>query len=288
MKIGSSGVDRLGVAADHQAVADLRGPRCRPTCRRPRSGCPSPRARRGGGRRRGSWCCRRRRSCRPARGAPAARRSGASVASPAGTMIQTARGFVELGDELGDRERRASAPSPAISVGLLRRPVVDDDSWPSRMQPADHVAAHPAEPDEPDAHRGHASVAGVERPARRAPARGRPARRRGVARRGGPAAIGRSCASMAREVARGLGVDELAEGVRPARDRPVGRVVRRSAGGTSRSARRPCAAGRSSAGSAGRSRPSWRGRSGRAAAPGCGRAPRRASGVGAMNAWRQR
>ena len=75
------------------------------------------------------------------------------------------------------------------------------------------------------------------------------------------------------EVAGGLGVDELPEGVRPAGDRAIGRVVRRSAGGTSRSARRPCGAGRSNAGSAGRSRPSWRVPSGRAAA--CGSAAMR-------------
>ena len=74
-----------------------------------------------------------------------------------------------------------------------------------------------------------------------------------------------------REVALGLGVDQPAERVRPARDRPVGRDGPTSAGGTSRSARRPCGAGRSSGGSAARSRRSSRSGSRRGAGPGSGR-----------------
>ena len=60
------------------------------------------------------------------------------------------------------------------------------------------------------------------------------------------------------EVALGLGVDELAERVWPARDLDDRPGDPRSAGGTSRSGRHPCGAGRSSGGIAGRSRPSSR------------------------------
>ena len=218
MKIGSSGCDRIGVAADHQAVADLEAPD-------------------------------------PARG------PGIDVADPLGLELvvppdvvvevrvaavddRVARlevleqlGDLRLGrvagrdhdpdrprlrkraDELLDRERRLRALAGDL-LGLLRGPVVDDDLVAVADEPADHVGPHPAEADEPELHRDQASVdeGRGERPFER----GQP----GV---GVGAEVDPQDRQVVRfdgaEVARGLGVDELAEGVRPARDVEVGRVV---------------------------------------------------------------
>ena len=84
----------------------------------------------------------------------------ASVASPAGTMTQTARGFSSF--ETSSAIEYDGDGAFARDLGrLLRRPVVDDDLVTVADQAADHVGPHPAETDEPDAHRGHASVTGV-------------------------------------------------------------------------------------------------------------------------------
>ena len=196
----------------------------------------------------------------------------ASVASPAGTMTQTARGFSSAATS-SSIENDGDRALAGDLRGLLRRPVVDDDLVAVADEAADHVGPHPAEADEPDAHGDQASV-GVSRAA--ASARSRAARPASGSAPRWTRRIGRSCASMAAKSPAAwasmswpkvYGQPGIVD------DRPDGR---RSAGGTSRSARRPCAAGRSSAGSAGRSRPSSRARSGRAGASGSGRTPRRA------------
>ena len=207
----------------------------------------------------------------------------ASVASPAGTMTQTARGFASAATSSAIENDGLRALAGDL-LGLLRRPVVDDDLVPVADEPADHVGAHPAETDEPDAHRGQASV-GVARAA--ASARSRAARPASGSAPRWTRRIGRSCDSMAPKSPAAWASMSWPKRVRPARDRDGRPGGPRSAGGTSRSARRPCGAGRSSAGSAGRSRPSSRAASGRAAASGSGRWPRRAPAVGAMNAWRR-
>ncbi len=130
--------------------------------------------------------------------------------------------LVEPGDELRDREGRRRALAGDLR-GLLRRPVVDHDLVAVADEPADHVGAHPAEADEPDAHLDQASV-GVSRALPRARSQGRQA---GVRVRAEVDAKDRQVVGLDRgEVAGRLGVDQLPEGVRPARDRPVGRVVR--------------------------------------------------------------
>ena len=58
---------------------------------------------------------------------------------------------LELRDELLDRERRDRALAGDL-LRLLRRPVVGDDLVAVAEQAADHVRAHPAEPDETDLH----------------------------------------------------------------------------------------------------------------------------------------
>ena len=77
--------------------------------------------------------------------------------------------LLELVDQLLDRVRRDRALALGLDLlGLLRRPVVDDDLVAVADEPADHVGPHPAETDEPDAHVGQPSVvvlsAAVERP----------------------------------------------------------------------------------------------------------------------------
>ena len=146
----------------------------------------------------------------------------ASVASPAGTMIQTARGFssAATSSAIENDARRALAGDLRR---LLRRPVVDDDLVAVADQPADHVRPHPAEPDEPDAHGGQASVV-LSRAARQRPLEGGQA---GVRVRAEVDPQDRQVVRLdRREVAGGLGVDQLAERVRPAGDRAIGRVVR--------------------------------------------------------------
>ena len=194
--------------------------------------------------------------------------------------------LLELAHELRDRERRRRALAGDLR-GLLRRPVVDDDLVAVAEQPADHVGAHPAEPDEPDAHRGQASVTGGVAERRAASS----ARSRAAS----PASdVAPEVDSQDRQVVRldggevagRLGVDELAEGVRPARDRPVDGMVggqleepadRRAAlvelAGRVEEAR-AVAGGRRSAGRVAQERPD----------PGDRRI---AAGVGAMNAWRR-
>ena len=190
-------------------------------------------------------------------------------------------GCLERRDQLGDRERPDGALAGDLA-GLLRRPVVGDHLVPVADQAADHVGAHPPEPDEPDAH-------GVSPPCCVEGRGQRPLERREPGVRIG-AEVDPQDRQVVRldrgEVARRLGVDELAEGVGPARDRHVGRVVGGQLEEPADWRRRPCAAGRSNGGSAGRSRRSSPARSGRAAGHGSGRRPRRAPGVGAMNAWR--
>ena len=130
--------------------------------------------------------------------------------------------LLELRDQLRDRERRDRALAGDLG-GLLRRPVVGDDLVPVADEPADHVGPHPAEPDEPDTHLGHASWSDVERGVERAFQGGQPGVRVGAEVDPHDRQVVRL---DRREVAGGLGVDQLAERVRPAGDRPVGRVVR--------------------------------------------------------------
>ena len=80
-------------------------------------------------------------------------------------------------------------------------------------------------------------------------------------------------------VALGLGVDQPAERVRPAGDLAVARVLGGQLEEPARSAPRPCGAGRSSAGTAGRSRRWSPSASDRGRGRGCGRTP--ASRLGA-------
>ena len=146
----------------------------------------------------------------------------ASVASPAGTMTQTARGFSSFATSSAMEKDGVGALAGDLGR-LLRRPVVDDDLVAVAEQPADHVGAHPAEADEADAHRGSCLLLDVEGRGQRPLEGGEsgvgvgaevdPHDRQVVGLDGG-------------EVARGLGVDELAEGVRPVGDRAVARVVR--------------------------------------------------------------
>ena len=120
-------------------------------------------------------------------------------------------------------ENDAVAPSPAISLRLLRRPVVDDDLVPVADQPADHVGPHPAEADEPDAHGWSGLRAWFEGGRQRTLERGQAGVRVGAEVDPDDRQVVRF---DRREVARRLGVDELAERVRPARDVQVGRVIR--------------------------------------------------------------
>ena len=109
--------------------------------------------------------------------------------------------------------------------------------------------------------------------------------------------MGRSCDSIAAKSPAAWASMSWPKRVRPARDLAVVAGGRPSAAGTSRSARRPCGAGRSSAGSAGRSRPSWRGGCGRAGSarirgiassrPGVGRDERLEREVGVRLAARE-
>ena len=71
-----------------------------------------------------------------------------SVISPAGTITQTARGLLELGDEVVERvgAGRALAGQLLDRVGV---DVVDDALVAVAHQPADEVGAHPAESDHP-------------------------------------------------------------------------------------------------------------------------------------------
>ena len=75
----------------------------------------------------------------------------ASVASPAGTMIQTARGFSSFETSSAIENARDRALALDL-LRLLRRPVVGDDLVAVPHQAADHVRAHPTETDEPDPH----------------------------------------------------------------------------------------------------------------------------------------
>ena len=59
--------------------------------------------------------------------------------------------LLQLGDELGDRERRFGALRRDL-LGLLGAPVVGHDLMTVLEQPADHVGPHPTQTDEPDAH----------------------------------------------------------------------------------------------------------------------------------------
>ena len=181
--------------------------------------------------------------------------------------------LLERGDQLGDRERRSGALAGDLP-GLLGRPVVDDDLVSVADEAADHVGTHPAETDEPDAHLTQASVGEST-----AGASARSSARSSATRPASGSAprwtrrIGRSCDSMAaKSPAAWASMSCPKVYGQPGISRSVG--GRTSAGGTSRSARRPCATGRSNAGSEARSRRSWHARSGRAAAPGSGRRPR--------------
>ena len=208
----------------------------------------------------------------------------ASVASPAGTMIQTARGLSSL------------ATSSAI-VNDADRALAGDLAWSSRAsgcRPRSRarrgrsrrtmLAPIRPRPTNPMRMCGQASGPGVEGGRERPVQGGQP----GVRVRPEVDAKDRQVVRLERgEVAGRLGVDQLRRTCTASRGsagRPGGP---RSAGGTSRSGRRPCAAGRSSGGSAGRSRPSWPVRSGREGARGSRRWPRRGPASGAMNAWRR-
>ena len=121
-------------------------------------------------------------------------------------MTQTARGFSSAATSSAIENDACRALAGDL-LGLLRRPVVDDDLVAVADEPADHVGAHPAETDEPDAHRDQASV-GVEG-GRERPLEGGQA---GVRIRAEVDPQDRQVVRLDRgEVAGRLGVDELAE-----------------------------------------------------------------------------
>ena len=67
-------------------------------------------------------------------------------------------GLLERCHEVGDRKGRLGALAFGLDLlRLLRRAVVDHDLVPVADESTDHVGAHPAETDEADTHRGHAS-----------------------------------------------------------------------------------------------------------------------------------
>ena len=134
----------VGVAAHHQAVALLAGPRCRRRRRRRRSGCPAPRLGVRDAASRGSSSCRRRRSCRRAR-AGRERPGRRARCSPAGIISQTPR-RVEL-DASSSSGRCATAPR------VVRLHVV-----PVPLEPLRHAAAHAAEPDHCELHQRSPAV----------------------------------------------------------------------------------------------------------------------------------
>ena len=103
--------------------------------------------------------------------------------------------LLELGDELGDRVGRRRTLARDLR-GLLGRPVVDDDLVPVADEPADHVGAHPAQTDEPDAHVVQASVVWAAARAV-ASARSRAARPPSMSRPRWTRRTGRSCDSSA-------------------------------------------------------------------------------------------
>src|SRR3954447_1230644 len=65
--------------------------------------------------------------------------------------------LLQRADEIGDRECRRR-PLGSDLARLLRCPVVDHDVVAVAHEPADHVGPHPAQTDEPDAHCRQASV----------------------------------------------------------------------------------------------------------------------------------
>ena len=191
---------------------------------------------------------------------------------------------------------RREAALEALAHDLARlvgRPIEGDDPMTSLVQPAGHVAPHAAEADDRELHvrilLGLAGVVSLQRGSGSASACVERGAELGQARVGIVRQVDARDRQIVRferdEIARGLRVDQRAERLVPARDLEIVRVVRRSAAGSSRSARRPCAAARSSAGSAGRSRRSRHGRSGRAAACAISRSAWARSSVGAMYAW---
>ena len=156
MKIGTSGVDRLGVATDHQAVADLEAP--------DPAGRPGIDVADALGLERGVTAdvvVEVRVAAvddRVARLEVLEQLVDLRLGGVAGRDHDPDRArLLQRRDQVGDRERRGRALAGDL-LGLLRRPVVDDDLVPVANEPADHVGAHPAQTDEPDAHGGHASV----------------------------------------------------------------------------------------------------------------------------------
>ena len=206
--------------------------------------------------------------------------------------------LLELRDELGDRERRRSRPRPrspssSPASGCRRRPrgrrgAGGGPCWrPSDRDRRTRSALRLALLRSVAAAGGPrwcVTVSPAERLAQGGLERGQPAlrvgevdaqdrqvvrlERREVALRPGRRSAGRTCTASPGSGDRGMVRGQLEE---PADRR-----------------RRPCGAGRSSGGSAARSRRSSRSASRRGGAPGSGRAPRRVAAVGAMNAWSAR
>ena len=96
-------------------------------------------------------------ACRRARAGGRARSIAASVASPAGSITQTARGACERRDELGKaaRGRRALARQ---RPPRRRIAVMHDAGMPGPHQPPHNVAAHPAKTDDAELHGGPLGV----------------------------------------------------------------------------------------------------------------------------------
>src|SRR6478672_6361966 len=162
----------------------------------------------------------------------------ASVASPAGTMIQTARGFSSFSTSSAI-EKAAIAPSPAISLVFSGVRLYATTSWPSPSRRRTMLAPIRPRPTNPIRIRcaslsmvRPASIGALARVCGGSVARERLAEDR--LQRDEPAlgvgevdAEDRQVVGLdRREVALGLGVDQAAERVRPARDRPIVRVVR--------------------------------------------------------------
>src|SRR6478735_91635 len=163
----------------------------------------------------------------------------ASVASPAGTMIQTARGFSSFSTSSAI-EKAAIAPSPAISLVFSGVRLYATTSWPSPSRRRTMLAPIRPRPTNPIRIRcaslsmvRPASIGALARVCGGSVARERLAEDR--LQRDEPAlGVGEVHAEDRqvvgfdrREVPFCLGVDQAAEGVRPAGDRPVVGVVRR-------------------------------------------------------------
>ena len=226
-RIGASRSTASLVAADHHAVADLEPPDAAGGAdvdvvdARARAAPPR------GGRRRASWCCRRRRSCRPRRAGRRARRRSARSGRPPGPSPRPSAGRSSLATRSSSEDAPVAPwPSAALTASSLKSNATtlwSESRW-MRWTMLPPIFPRPTKP---SCIRGSPS---------------RPARRRGRASAGSAGrrrpAPGSACANVYGSPGTSRSVSGLVDDLRRTR-RPAGR---------------PCGTGRSSAGSAGRSR----------------------------------